>query len=276
MHLYLTVITCALTPNPAWAWEHLGTVWTDQEMPLEIRVADDGVDGDPDRCEELDRLSACCESGVPGGACIDTTMASFQRWLGSSCVTASANVLDGRINQLVVAPNLGPQLNDEISAITFDDPSGAFLETGTYAAAFGAGRGNEFAYVQDGTAYFTHRTPVDIVFNRHNAFLLNEDLEALADCSHETSFDKVMTHEIGHLLGLAHSCEQSDSCLTPDKRSATMFSTTAPCDTAGTVPTATIGRVSRRSTARSFRCRAHPCSTSASSARLRSPWIARW
>ena len=72
----------------------------------------------------------------------------------------------------------------------------------------------------------------DIVFNNDINWGTTQEMEA--GCSgNVNSVEEVGTHEVGHLIGMGHSCEQDDSCNSRVLQEATMFWSSAPCSTGG-------------------------------------------
>lgn len=147
-----------------------------------------------------------------------------------TCSLLDAYVADGRSDPALVAINQAPELSDGVNAIVFDDPDASLgLEAGVLAAAWGASTPGAVAVLRDGIPYFQHAGTVDIVFSGAVDWATSDALDDGA-CEGAYSFEATLTHELGHLLGLGHSCERFDRCTDPLLRGATMYYSTPPCD----------------------------------------------
>ena len=117
--------------------------------------------------------------------------------------------------------------NDGTTKIYWDDPTdiqGAGVNAVTYTIA-----SQEYVKTVDGVSLYSV-TDSDITFNDDIDW--SPDWEIMEGCQgDERSVESTGTHEIGHLLGMAHSCEQGDTCVDTTLQEATMFWTGGSCDT---------------------------------------------
>ncbi len=117
--------------------------------------------------------------------------------------------------------------NDGTTKIYWDDPTdieGAGVNAVTYTIA-----SQSYVKTVDGDALYAV-TDSDITFNDDIDW--SPDWEIIEGCQgDERSVESTGTHEIGHLLGMDHSCEQGDTCVDTTLQEATMYWTGKSCDT---------------------------------------------
>jgi MYXO-CTERM domain-containing protein len=126
-------------------------------------------------------------------------------------------------------------LYDQRTTVFFEDPGGE-VEVGVYATTYMMTGGDD-PIVRDGLSY-RNIAGADTIFNTDVEWFTDA---AIADgtCTEGgVSFEAVLTHELGHLAGLSHTCEPDDACLDPVDRDATMYPTIATCSTAASSPEA--------------------------------------
>lgn len=205
--------------SPANAWEHTYTVWLPEDFPLPYWVADDETSPNSiERCEASGGLEGCCEETVPTGYCKQVSAEGFDAWKAASCAEFD-------VEYQGVCPN-GDFAYDSQYRITFNqepDLPGALAVT--YSV------GGEFAFTLDGSQY-ERFSSTDIVFSKDVEFTTNEKVVS-NECQDEFNMRSVMTHEMGHSLGMDHSCEDPNKgglpCTDPVKLAATMFWNEGPC-----------------------------------------------
>jgi len=205
--------------SPAFAWEHTNLVWLQEDFPLEYWVADDGAENSVAACEASGGLSGCCEESVPAGYCRDAAAAGFEAWHAAQC--AEFDVAYQGVCENIEA------LTDGRYNITFNKEPGV---VGALAVTYS--NGSVFAFILDGVTYRRFNT-TDIEFSEDVSFGTEEEMEG--NCSNTFSLLGVMTHEIGHSLGMDHSCEDpakgGTPCTDPILDDATMDWSGPPCDT---------------------------------------------
>jgi hypothetical protein len=116
--------------------------------------------------------------------------------------------------------------DDDVNTIYFDDPAdtaGAGILGVTYTT-----KHSTVAFTLSGDTY-QYAKDSDIVFNDDIDWASNEDINN--GCSQEYALEAVATHEIGHLWGMGHSCEEGEACHELDERYATMYWSIGPCST---------------------------------------------
>lgn len=224
-----------LFSGDAEAFNHSGYMWGPDKLPVVFYVTDYLEDSLPQTPnpetgwtyqEEVIIQGFCnwhfgpyCESVAPGADNgIDARFITHE----------AATCADIPIEYGGTSPgNEGVNHDDERSKIYYDDPDDA-LDVGTNAAMFPSTGGGTVKIVL-GEAIINIRD-MDIVFNDNIDW--SPDWEIDDGCQgDERSVEATGTHEIGHLLGMAHSCEQGELCVESDFLDATMFWSGPSCNT---------------------------------------------
>ena len=189
----------------ALAWNTLGEVWP-QDEPVVYHVVNAGPD-----------------APVATGAFRDVQTAAFAGWT-DALECSVLEVREGLSIPRTVAP---PAQRDGLSVIRFDDE--ALLAPGVIAQAHVWSRANEIERFLFGRKH-EPIVDADLVFSDGVTWIRDEDI-ALGDCPATAySIDGAATHEIGHLLGMAHACRRSDDCVGAPLRNAAMYWSMDFCD----------------------------------------------
>lgn len=105
--------------------------------------------------------------------------------------------------------NVGPTLGDGISELAFDDPFNVC--TGSCLAATFTGFFDDGQTGDCGGLSVVAITDSDVVFNTRFDFTSQSEPDG---CSSEIFIEPVVTHEVGHLIGLGHS-QNGDALMAP-------------------------------------------------------------
>ncbi len=182
------------------AWEHTGGRWSEEDFPITWQMG----------YTEEDSLAE--------GYSLEVLQLSWENWLDAECAAISSSYTG---NTALDEPNY----TDGNITIHWEDPKGN-VEAGVLGVTYPV---TESVIVKEtANKTYRHLIDADIVFNDQVDFGSVEDIETA--CGGQTSIEAVATHEIGHLHGLAHSCEDGDPCTEASKQDATMFWSVGACD----------------------------------------------
>lgn len=129
-----------------------------------------------------------------------------------------------------------------------DADAQAWFEAGGVAVSFG-GVGDGVEYESGGLTGDTFESngatwnvapAVDLLVpaSASDSFVSDADIGSGECAEGQFSLQGMLTHDLGHVLGLGHSCDENEACTTTEEQSATMFWTLNSCDSGSS----TLGR----------------------------------
>ena len=197
-----------LVPQSAMAWKHIYKVWAPDQIPVPYTIAEVGEDS-------LPNPSTDAEYAVVEG---------YAAWFDAECSTFESDYLG-------MTPDNTPFILNEKNHVSFDDPGGDLggsVKAVTVPISTGA-----VVFNQDGQKFYRYRD-ADIIFNDGFDWATDQEITD-GNCSNQHSIQATATHEIGHLVGLGHSCEEGEACSELTKTEATMFWSAGTCAKARSV-----------------------------------------
>ncbi|MFN7142134.1 MAG: PKD domain-containing protein [Myxococcota bacterium] len=184
----------------AFAWEHTGGAWAESDFP------------------KTWEMYPTEEDSLAEGYSLTVLQESWANWGAAECAAISSSYA-GEAN------NRERNTADGQTTIHWEDPSDE-IEAGVLGVTYSI---TENVIVKEtATRVYRHLIDADIVFNDNVDFGSDEDISGA--CGGQTSIEGVATHEIGHLYGLAHSCEDGDPCTDAELQEATMYWSIGACD----------------------------------------------
>lgn len=213
-------------PSTALAWKHIDPspyLWHPDDLPVEycmpLEYECEETIGDDTYCwTMMKQAHQAWEIGAP--------CASLGGGVISECEAMPCPSANQEPNEDGDCTNMGFTLSDPRNTVGFNDPNRE-LEAGVLGANL-THRGAQ-AFQLFGTMYRWVGNS-DIVFNDNVGFASHEDVTE-GRCQGRTNIRAVAVHEVGHLYGMGHSCDQYESCTDPDLRGAVMFWTSPSCET---------------------------------------------
>jgi uncharacterized protein (TIGR03382 family) len=185
----------------AHAWNHIGKMWDTDDIPLTWSMG----------AEE--------EESLAPGYSLEVIQKCWANWHVAECAAIGDNYDDAPIADL-------PTIGDGAITIHWNDPE-QNTEVGVLGVTYPLAE--NVIVKETSTLVYKHMIDADIVFNDNVAFASVEDIEA--SCSEGTySIEGVATHEIGHLWGMEHSCQDGDPCTDAEQRAATMYWSVDDCN----------------------------------------------
>jgi hypothetical protein len=199
----MAALAAILVAAPAFAWEPSGDTWCDEDFPLTYCVNDPpgGV--------------------LPDGAFSDLVTASFEAWADAAPCAGLDPLSTGACDQ-------SPGADAKIQAI-FGDPFDV-LDAGVFGLTVMHWDPDGGTCDPDEGHVGTRIVDAVIQLADDGPWVLDADIDAGQCDAGQTSAQAFFTHQLGHVLGLGHSCEQNEVCNDQDLVEATMFWSMQECD----------------------------------------------
>jgi hypothetical protein len=184
---------CILTaPADAWAYRHTGA--------------------HPDVCNEPFEWYLSDSPDTPDFA-VEVISEAFDDWMAILPCDATHTFMGVREGH-----NAGFTF-DNVNTLYFGDPAD---ESGAGVTAQTLARGDGTTCHQWAGDTYVITTDADLVFNDDINWLTTEEATH-PDCEDGYELKSLVMHEIGHMLGMGHSCEEGDPCSDPIQAEALMY-----------------------------------------------------
>ncbi len=248
MRIPTLALAAFLIPATASAYQLSGYMWDTSDLPLVFYTSDyleDSLPQTPDAesglyyQEQAILKSYCNWNAQPNPYEQDEDGDGERDWWGcddlpsdtvffpDEAECAEIQYVYGGIH----AGHEGPT-NEGVNKVYFDDPDNT---AGSGVNGFMRPRTANILVKEVGGEFIYKLVDADIVFNDNIDWGTTDDIDA-GCVGGEMAVESTSTHEVGHLWGMGHSCEQDDVCINDAFLVATMFWTGGSCDTTRASP----------------------------------------